>query len=95
MTNPHESNLLAGLVGERVTVSASVQGPARAHFDTQISVVGILESHPTTPGRFRVVVDAGTFAYFGADDVYLVNPLTKCPPVISIRVDVPKEVAAS
>jgi len=83
---------LDDLVGEEVTVCANADGRNRQTFGTQLSVVGRLERHPTATDRYRVVQSAGTFAYFAASDVWMVNPIvTKCPTVIFVVVPAPEE----
>jgi len=82
---------LAPLVGEEVTVCANADGINRQSFGTQLSVVGTLEQHPRMTDRYRVVQSSGTFAYFAADDVWLVNPApTKCPTIIFVVVPAPE-----
>ena len=84
---------LQGLVGDTVTVAVSTMGIGRNGFFTQMSVEGILESlaADSTTDQYRVLRDNCTYAYFSAEDVYLINPLVSTGVVIHTRIDTPKE----
>ena len=58
---------LERFVGLKVAVYAG-KGP-RNSFETQISIEGKLEQHPTNRDSFRVVVNDGIYAYFKANEV--------------------------
>ena len=90
--NEYEEEL-QDLVGKTVTVAVSTDGIGRNGFFTQISIQGTLESlaADSTTDQYRVLRDNCTYAYFSAEDVYLVNPLVSTGVVIHTRIDTPKE----
>ena len=86
---------LEPLVGKQVTVAVTSKHLKRAGFDTQMSVVGILEQNSDADDKYRVVAGEGTFAYFDVHDVHTVAIATVCPAVIFVRISDLEDVAES
>ena len=83
---------LNALVGKEVVVAVSVLGYNRNHYFTQMSVNGTLESNGTLfelhgVHAYRVLLTRDTYCYFTGEDVYLINPLVTCDPIIHIKID--------
>lgn len=74
------------LIGQSIVVAITPDSFTRNGFHTQMSIHGILEAKKE--GCYRILVGDGTFVYFKAEDITLVNPLVHCADaVIYIKID--------